>query len=363
MNNEEMESQMSQGKMKAGVLFAINDIRCEQVDVPEINEEEVLVKVKYAGICGTDFERVLKTGTWKFPTVLGHEFGGTVVKMGSRVTGMAVGDKVVINPMVSCGECQYCKAGQYNMCESYDYLGSRSNGGFADYAKVKYTNAYVVPRDMSDDDIASIDPAVVALHGVLQAKISVGQTVAIFGAGPIGHYMMQWAKLMGASRVIAIDLVDQKLNIAKEIGADYCINPLQTEDVVAAIKALTHNEGVDVAIESAGSDITVAQCISAARKQGRVVYLGTPHKKVYFADHVFESILRKELTIVGSWCYNSAPPLHEWQIVIDNIHRGMIKTQPVISHRFALEDVAAAFTMIRERKEFFNKILIDMEAN
>lgn len=352
---------MSQKRMKAGVLFAINDIRCELVDIPEITDEEILIKVKYAGICGTDFERVLKTGTWKFPTVLGHEFGGTTVKVGKQVSGIRPGDKVVVNPMVPCDTCPHCKVGKYNMCQSYDYLGSRSNGGFAEYAKVKYTNAYLVPGDMEHDDIASIDPVAVALHGVVKGDVKIGQTVAVFGAGPIGHYMMQWAKLTGAAKVIAIDIVDKKLQLAKEIGADYCINPLQTDDVIKEIKNITDNEGVDVAIESAGSDITVIQCLSAVKKQGRVVYLGTPHKKVYFPDTVFESILRKEITIVGSWCYHFSPPIHEWQVSIDNIHKGKIKTKPVISHRFELENIKAAFDMIRERKEFFNKILIDME--
>lgn len=354
---------MEQKKMKAGVLFSINDIRCEKVNIPEITDDEILVKVKYAGICGTDFERVLKTGTWKFPTILGHEFGGTVVKTGAQVSGMQPGDKVVINPMVPCDSCPHCKIGKYNMCQSYDYLGSRSNGGFAEYAKVKYTNAYLVPSDMNHDDIASIDPVAVALHGVIKGDVKIGQSVAVFGAGPIGNYMMQWAKVMGASQVIAIDIVDKKLQLAKELCADYCINPLQTEDVIKEIKNLTNNEGVDAAIESAGSDITVIQCVNAVKKQGRVVYLGTPHKQVCFPDTAFENILRKEITITGSWCYHFAPPIHEWQVSIDNIYNGKIKPQPVISHRFALENINAAFDMIRERKEFFNKILIDMEAN
>jgi len=352
---------MENNMMKAGVLFAVNDIRCEEVEIPEINEEEILVKVKYAGICGTDFERVLKTGTWKFPTILGHEFGGLIVKSGKNVEGISVGDKVVVNPMVPCGTCQYCKLGKYNMCEDYDYLGSRSSGGFAEYAKVKYTNAYKVPGDMSNAAIAAIDPVAVALHGMIKGEIKIGETVAVFGAGPIGHYIIQWAKLLGASTVIAIDLVDEKLNIAKEVGADYCINPLQVEDVAKEIKRFTHGEGVHLAIESAGAEATVVQCISAARKQGKVVYLGTPHKNIALTDSVFESILRKELTIVGSWCYHFAPPIHEWKVSIENIYHGRIKIAPVISHYFALGHVKDAFEMIKQRKEFFNKIVIDME--
>lgn len=349
-----------QGKMKVGILHAINDVRCEEIDIPSIREDEILVKVRYAGICGTDFERVLKTGTWKFPTVLGHEFGGKVEKTGSKVEGINVGDKVAVNPMVPCGECYYCKQGKYNLCTNYDYIGSRSNGGFATYAKVKYTNAYKVPDDMSYEEIASVDPAAVALHGIIKGDLKIGETVAIFGAGPIGHYLIQWAKAMGASKIISVDLVDKKLEIAKEIGADYAINAKKEDDVVKKIMELTDDMGVNLAIESAGSDITVAQCISAAGKMGKVVYLGTPHRDVTLQDKNFESILRKELTIKGSWCYHFAPPIHEWYVSIENIHNGKIKVKPLISHYFKVEDIAKAFEMIKERKEFFNKILIDM---
>jgi L-iditol 2-dehydrogenase len=352
---------MSKNLMKAGILYAINDIRCEEIDVPEIGDEEILVKVNTAGICGTDFERVLKTGTWRFPTVLGHEFGGLTVKIGKKVEGVRIGDKVVVNPMVPCGKCQYCKVGKYNMCKEYDYLGSRSNGGFAEYAKVKYTNAYKVPDDMTDEAIASIDPVAVALHGVIRGNLKIGDTVAVFGAGPIGDYVIQWAKLMGASKVVAVDLVDKKLEIATEVGADYVINPSKVDDVPKEIKRLINQEGVNFAIESAGAEITVNQCISVAQKQGRVVYLGTPHKNVTFSNSIFESILRKELTVAGSWCYHFAPPIHEWLVSIENIYNGHIKIDPVITHRFSVQDIKAAFDMIRERKEHFNKILIKME--
>ena len=344
--------------MKAGVLHAINDIRCEEIAVPEISDDEILVKVSVAGICGSDYERVLKTGTWRFPTVLGHEFGGLTVKTGKNVVGIQVGDKVVVNPMVPCGECYYCKLGMFNMCKDYGYLGSRSNGGFAEYAKVRYTNAYKVPNDMSDEAIASVDPMTVSLHAVIRGNLKIGETVAVFGAGPIGHYCMQWAKQMGASQVIAVDLVDKKLEIAKAVGADYCINPLQVKDVVGEIRRLTDNEGVNLAIESAGSEITVNNCISVARKHGKVVYVGTPHKQVTLESGVFENILRKELTISGSWCYHFAPPIQEWLVSIEHVYNRQFKIDPVITHRFPLEKVADAFEMIRQKKENFNKVLI-----
>jgi len=347
-------------RMKAGVLHAVNDIRCDEVAVPEISDDEILVKVSVAGICGSDYERVLKTGTWRFPTVLGHEFGGLTVETGKNVVGIQAGDKVVVNPMVPCGECYYCKLGQVNMCKDYDYLGSRSNGGFAEYAKVKYTNAYKVSDDMSYEAIASIDPVTVSLHTVIRGDLRVGETVAVFGAGPIGHYCIEWAKKLGASQVIAIDLIDKKLEIAKAVGADYCINPLQGKDVIGEVRRLTDNEGVNLAIESAGSEVTINNCIDVTRKHGKIVCVGTPHKAVTLGAGVFESILRKELTVSGSWCYQFAPPIQEWLVSIDNVYNRQFKVDPVITHRFPLEKVAEAFDMIRDKKEPFNKVLIEV---
>lgn len=345
------------GLMKVGILHDINDIRCESVEIPQIEEDEILVKVVCAGICGTDFERVLKTGTWKFPTILGHEFGGEVVEIGSKVVGHKIGDKVVVNPMVPCGKCKYCEVGKYNLCEEYDYLGSRSSGGFSEYAKVKYTNAYTVPNDLTHEQIAGIDPAAIALHGIIRGGVKVGDTVVVFGAGPIGHYTIQWAKHVGASTVIAVDLREEKLKIAKEIGADYTIRADQV-DVIKEIDRITHGEWADVTYETAGSDITVTQCIQAAKKQGCVVYLGTPHRDIQLKDKTFESIIRKELKIVGSWCYHFSAPIHEWKVSIDEIAKGNIKVEPLITHKFSVEEVDKAFNMIRDRKEFFNKILI-----
>ncbi|MFZ7131219.1 MAG: galactitol-1-phosphate 5-dehydrogenase [Eubacteriales bacterium] len=346
------------GLMKVGILRNINDIRCEESEIPQIKADEILIKVKCAGICGTDFERVLKTGTWKFPTILGHEFGGKIVKVGTDVVGHQIGDKVVVNPMVPCGRCKYCEVGKFNLCDDYDYLGSRSSGGFAEYAKVKYKNAYTVPNSLTHEQIAGIDPAAIALHGIIRGEVKVGDTVVVFGAGPIGHYTIQWAKHVGASKVIAVDLRDEKLKIAQEIGADHTLRVDTVDDVVKEIEKLTEGNWADVTYETAGSDITVTQCIQAAKKQGSVVYLGTPHRDILLKDKVFESIIRKELKVVGSWCYHFSAPVHEWKVTIDEIAKGNIQVEPLITHKFSVADIDKAFDMIRERKEFFNKILI-----
>ncbi|NTW70985.1 MAG: zinc-binding dehydrogenase, partial [Eubacteriaceae bacterium] len=219
-------------------------------------------------------------------------------------------------------------------------------------------NVYKVPQELTHEQIASIDPAAIALHAIVKGGVKIGDKVAIFGSGPIGHYVAQWAKIVGASTVIAIDIVDQKLEISKELGADHIINAAKCDDVVKMIYELTENEGVDVAFETAGSNITAEQCLKSCKKQGATVFLGTPHSDVTLKNDVFEAILRRELRTVGSWCYHFAPPIDEWKVTIQHFAKGNIKTAPLITHKFRIEDVDKAFDLVRDKKEFFNKILI-----
>ncbi len=347
-----------EGKMKAGRLFAINDVRCVEVDIPKINDDEVLVKVSCSGICGSDLERVFVTGSYSFPTTLGHEFGGVIVEKGSKVKGLELGEKVVVNPMVPCGECECCETGNYNLCDTYGYVGSRSDGGFGEYAKVKYTNAYKVPDHFTNERISGIDPAAISLHGAIRAKIKVNDTVVVFGVGPIGYYVVQWARVFGAKDIIAVDLSKEKLDVAKEVGATYVINGKE-ENVVERIKEITGGFGADVCVECAGSEITFNQAIYALKKQGVLTCIGTPHRDVVMEGNAYDGVLlRKEIEIRGSWCYHFAAPVHEFYATIDAIDKGKILVEPLTTHKYKIDDVREAFKMIEERKEFFNKVLI-----
>lgn len=347
------------GKMKAGVLHAINDVRCDEVDIPQIKDDEILIKVSCSGICGSDLERVFVTGTWTFPTTLGHEFGGVIVEMGKDVEGLKEGEKVVVNPMVPCGECHYCETGNFNLCDTYDYVGSRSDGGFGTYAKVKYTNAYKVPDNFTHEQIAGIDPAAIGLHVCARGGVTVNDNVVVFGAGPIGYYAIQWARVMGANKIIAVDLSKEKLDVAMKVGATHGINATEEKDVKAKIMELTDGYGADVCVEAAGSPITFNQAMQSARKQGKVACVGTPHADFEFQNDSYDkSLLRREVSVIGVWCYHFAAPLNEWQASIEAIAKGKILVEPLITHRYKVDDVDKAFKMIEDKKEFFNKILI-----
>lgn len=348
--------------MEAAVLHAPGDLRVEMVPVPgDLGCEEVLVKVRAAGVCGSDLDRVMKSGTYKFPTIPGHEFCGEIVEVGSGVQDFKQGDRVAVTPMLPCYKCEFCQQGFYGQCDSYNFLGSRTDGGFAQYVKAPIQNLIRMPDSVSFLEGATIEPAAVTLHGMIKVGVNVGDSVAVLGCGAIGLFAIQFAKIMGATRVIAVDIAPDKLTLAKEIGADECVNALEG-DPVQAIKELTGGKGVHVAVETAGVSLTQEQCLRVARKQGRVLYLGTAHKDVVIPPKSFECIVRNELTIVGAWNSYSAPfPGVEWHATLDYIKSGSLKIQPLITHTFELNKAPEVFKDLVGRKYPFNKVIFTME--
>lgn len=343
--------------MRACVLHNIGDIRCETVPIPEIKDDEVLIKVHAVGVCGTDIERVLKTGTWKFPTIIGHEFAGEIVKIGDLVKGYNPRDRVAVNPMSSCGNCSYCKSGWVNMCNDYDYLGSRSSGAFAEYVTAKSSSLFKLPDDIDYITGATIDPITIALHAVRMAKIEVGADAAVFGCGPIGQFLIQWLKVSGVSNIYAVDVVKEKTDLALKMGATAAVNPNE-KDPVKAIMEYTDGEGVALAFNMTSIQSTIDQAIKVLAKKGQLVCVGTPHSEVTISYDGFERILRRELNITGSWCYSFAPyPNNEWETALKFVAEKKIISEPVVSHKFTLEKVKEAFDMIKEKKQYFNKVI------
>ncbi|MGQ9690542.1 MAG: alcohol dehydrogenase catalytic domain-containing protein, partial [Thermoproteota archaeon] len=208
--------------MRAASLFGVGDLRVIDKEVPKISEYEVLIKVGACGICGTDLH--FFKGEWKVntPLVLGHEFSGTVVQVGSKVDGIKVGDHVVAEPNVLCGKCKYCRMSEKNFfCENIQAIGVTVDGAFAEYVKAPERNVYRIPEDMSFEEAALIEPLACIIRGIDRVGISVGSNVAIVGTGPIGLLMIQVVKHYGASKVFALDIVEDRLRLAQELGATY----------------------------------------------------------------------------------------------------------------------------------------------
>ncbi len=346
--------------MRAARLFAPGDIRCVEVDVPKIERDnQVLVKVKNCGVCGSDIPRVMVKGTYNFPTTIGHEFSGEIVDGGDKVKNFAIGDRISVMPLLPCGVCQYCKVGQSHLCDDYDYYGSRRDGALAEYIVVDSANCLKLPDNVDFESGAFTDPVSVGLHAVKKTRVEAGKSAAVFGMGAIGFITAQWLKILGCTKVIAVDVDNEKLALAKRLGATHGVNGLEV-DPVAAIKDLTNGEGVDIAFELAGNKITHVQSVLAVKKNGEVVYCGITYDDVNFPNKAISAILRGELTIHGSWNSSINPlPVNEWEAALEFMKTGQIQVNPLITHRFRLEDCKQAFEMMYNRTETFTKVLFD----
>ncbi|AXI38211.1 galactitol-1-phosphate 5-dehydrogenase [Bacillaceae bacterium ZC4] len=348
------------GKMKAAVLHALGDIRSEVVDIPQINDHEVLIKVKYCGICGSDVPRSMISGARKYPLILGHEFSGVVVETGKHVDNVAVNDRVVVAPLVPCGQCSYCQESNYGLCENYNIIGTGSNGAFAEYVKVPKKHVLPIGDSLDFETATGVEPATIGYYGLQKANILPGETAVVMGCGSIGQLTIQWAKIFGASTVIAVDIFDEKLELAKRLGADVIINSKET-DPVKEIRKLT-NGGADIVAETAGSVITQQQAILAAKKKGRVVFLGITHKGLDLKEETMDHVLRGEVTIKGSWNSYAPPyPGLAWKATLDFMEKGALQFKPIISHKITVDQVGEFLRGMADRTLRYNKVLVSFD--
>lgn len=349
--------------MMGAVLHAPGDLRIEQVAKPVIGKDsdEVLVKVEAAGICGSDLDRVMVTGTYHFPTIPGHEFCGVVEEVGDQVNAFRPGSRVLVSPILPCGHCSSCQEGNYGQCDHYNYLGSRTDGGFAQYVKVPEKNLIHLPDEISFIEGAAAEPAAVTLHGIMRLNFRPGDCAVVLGCGTIGLFAIQFAKIMGAASVIAVDIDDQKLELARKAGARYTINGTSSS-VIDEVKKYTFDKGADIVIETAGTSRTQVQSIEICKKHGQVLYLGTAHRDVVIPPEVFEYIVRNEVTITGSWNSYSAPfPGREWQAVLEFIQEGRLDLKSFITHEYPLQCAPKVIKEMKDRKFMFNKVVLVMQ--
>ncbi len=334
--------------MYGAVLHGINDLRYEKVPVPEPGDHDLLVKVKAAAICGSDVPRVKTRGTYHFPTIPCHEFSGVVVKKGKAVLNFEMGEPVVVYPLISCRECTPCRQGKPNLCDEYDYLGSRSDGAFAEYVRCPARNAFKVPETISFDDASLVEPLAVGLRGVKRGEISPGQKVIVFGTGTMGLSVVQWAKVFGAS-VIAVDRNQHKLDLAVKSGADQVIDS-SVKSLRQSLRLAAGKNGADAVIECSGAPLFRELAITFVKKKGIISLVGNPQGNVFFPESLFQEISRKELTIRGTWNSLITEEENEWQATIEQLARGNLKPSLIITHRFNLKDARQVFDELHHRK-------------
>ncbi len=348
--------------MKAGVVHAKDDIRYEDIKKPEVEPGKVIVKVKYTGICGSDVPRVNGDACHYYPNVLGHEFSGVVDEVGEGVTTLRKGDRVAGVPLVPCMKCADCQKGNYSLCKHYSFIGSREFGSFAEYVQVPEKNAVKFGEDVTFEKGALFEPATVALHGLRRVDYKGGKNVAILGGGTIGMMTAQWAKIFGAKSVTVFDILDERLDLAKRLGADYGVNSGK-DDFMDQVNEITEGRGFDYVYETAGNTITMKLAFKLAANKAGVCFIGTPTRELSFSVDEWEAINRKEFTLTGSWMSYSAPfPGDEWELTAHYFGTGELKyDDSFIFKKIPLSQIAEAFEMYKTPGTVKGKILIDSE--
>jgi len=350
-----------EGKMKAQVLYEPNVIKLEEVSIPQISDNEVLVKIKAVGICGSDISYYyghspLGTADGKGPLVIGHEMSGEVVEVGAIPGKMGLykpGDRVTLNAVMQCNACPACLNGQFNVCSFMTVLGVSVNGGFAQYCKANYTHAYKLPDGVSYIDGALAEPLACAAYAVSQAEIGLGHTVVIFGPGGIGLMMAQLAKSVGAGNVILVGRRDFPLEQGLKLGVDYAINsadkksPHYAADVAAKVKELTGDQAERCIVATSNME-ALQEALLVTGNGSCIVYFGLPGPEDELKVNVLEAI-NKNRIIKFSWL---AP--NTWDTVLKAIATGKVSMDNIVTHKFSLEDAEKGIKFMKESKE--NKI-------
>lgn len=341
--------------MTAAVMHAPGDIRVEQVPVPTIGAGDVLVEVAACGVCGSDIPRMNTNGAYHLPIICGHEFSGTIVELGADVVNLEVGQLVTVPPLIPCNECASCLEGHFSLCENYGYFGSREDGAYAQYVRVGAGNAFPMPDGVDPRAAAMMDPSAIALHAIYKTRLGTDghdvRRVAVIGAGPIGLFAIQWARLLGATEVLAVDVSEQKAAMATEAGATMtAINDEQALEQAGL--------GFDVIIESAGVPSTIALAAKLAARHGEAAFIGIPQRTVEFDKATFSQFLRREVSLHGSWNSFSAPfPGREWVESAKAFADGTLKWEFMITHELGLDALPEVMAQLGERSIFSSKVL------
>ena len=351
--------------MKAARLFKIGDFRTVDMEIPQPKGNELLVKVGSCGVCGSDLPRIYEHGSsnGKYPITIGHEFAGTIVEVGETADKNLIGKKGAFFPLIPCRECDPCLSGYYPMCEHYDYMGSRRDGGFAEYILVPSSWHFIESKskEVSFETLAMTEPACVAQHSVRKAQVFAGANVLVFGAGPIGIMAGRWARIFGAGKVLLVDVVDGKVEFAKQHGFD-CINS-RNEGFIDSVKKYFGGKLADCAIEGTGFGSALENAINTVKPFGKITLLGNPAGDTQISLKAHSTILRKELEIKGMWnSHFSNNPINEWTYTVSMMDNGTFKCEDLVSHKLSLEELPSFIDKMKNKQVMSCKVLYSAEA-
>jgi L-iditol 2-dehydrogenase len=365
---QEKEKDVLKGKMIAQVFYEPRDMTMEEVDIPQISADEILVKVEVCGICGSDIAYYggatpVGTSTGKGPLILGHEISGKVAEVGPIVKARGLlheGDRVTINPVQACNHCFACSKGKPNVCANRNEIGVSVNGGFAEYVKCRYDTAYNLPQNISFEEGAIIEPLACATYGVKNLELEAGDQCVLFGPGPIGLMMVQMIKRGGAASLTVIGTRDYRLELASELGADKVININEkgssyfVKDLKKEISELTKGRMADKAICVTSSMKAMEDALEVTGSAGRIVYFGLPGPEDILRVPVLNTHLQDK-TIRFSFL---APFM--WFQAIQAADSGTVRLDRLITHRFHLKDTPNGLILGGERGDCVIKAVVVM---
>lgn len=343
--------------MKAAVMTEVGKIEMHEKEIPTIGKDEILVKIEHVGICGSDIHYFEHGRIGDFvvdkPIILGHESAGIVVDKGSNVTHLSKGDRVAIEPGYTCGKCEYCLKGQYNLCPEVVFMATPPyDGAFVEYVSYPAYMAFKLPDNVDTIEGALIEPLAVGFHAAKQGDASIGKTAVVLGSGCIGLCTMMAAKAMGVTDIYITDVLQKRLDMADDIGATKAINA-KDKDVVKTIMDLTNGQGVDIVFETAGSSITTKQTIELVKRGGKIVLVGLAADSSINYD--FGKLISKEASINTVFRYKNIYPT-----AIKAVSAGLIPLKKIVTDKFKFDDTHKAMEYSIQNKKDIVKAVIEM---
>ncbi|MRN53706.1 alcohol dehydrogenase catalytic domain-containing protein [Paenibacillus sp. LC-T2] len=341
--------------MKAAVMSEPGSIEIKELPVPKPGHNEVLVQVMAVGVCGSDLHYYEHGRIGRFvveqPIILGHECAGFIVAAGDKVTKVAIGDRVAVEPGVTCGHCSACKAGKYNLCPDVKFLATPPvDGAFVQYLAIREDMVFKIPDHLSFEEAALIEPFSVGIHAAKRSRLQAGETVAIMGMGPVGLMAVAAAKAYGAARIIVTDLEEVRLRAALRLGATNAIN-IKKEDALITIKQLTDGVGVDVAWETAGNPMALQTALYSLRRGGRLAIVGLPAQDEIPLNVPF--IADSEIDIYGIFRYANT-----YLQGIEFLASGNLDAASLITDRYPLAETREALERAIHNKSGSLKVIV-----
>lgn len=349
--------------LEAYVLHGVGDLRREARPLPVPPPGEALVEVKAVGICGSDIPRIYETGAHRHPLIPGHEFSGVVIDTGDAADRGWIGRRVGVFPLIPCRRCQKCKEQKYEMCEAYDYIGSRRDGAFAECVSVPVENLVPLPDYTSFEEGAMLEPMAVAVHAMRRvASVSPG-TALVMGLGTIGRLLAMFLMEAGAWRLLLVGNKDGQRDFAISLGVPECdfFDSRSGSSVVRWVMERTGGLLADAVFECVGRGGMASLAIDCAAAEGYVVLVGNPASDMTVSKNTYWKILRRQLIVTGTWNSSfTSDASDDWHYVVERLKTGRVSPARIISHRLAFDDLARGLSMMRDRTEEFCKVMILM---